>query len=65
MEETKKEGYWENKDSKGPLHILKKKKKIECHVHSQDGMHTQERFEMSFSVTSGDAVGSTQVEVES
>lgn len=31
MEETKKEGYWENKDSKGPLHILKKKKiRVPC-----------------------------------
>lgn len=43
-EETKKEGYWGNKDSQRPLNVLGK---TECSVYAQDGMHTQRRPELS------------------
>lgn len=61
MKETEKEGYWGNKESDGPLHILGK---IKCNVHAQDGINTQKRPEMSLGFTSSDSVGSTQVEGE-
>lgn len=55
-EETKKKGYWGNKDSEEPVNILER---TECSVHAQDGRHTQERPEMSLGITSADSLGST------